>query len=99
MLLLSRKIAPGLLVALHLKVSTLSFLLMSPVLTLIFITCPFWKLFLKKALELYFKERGFSKSEDSSVNCELEVVTLFFRKKFMIYDFWLMEESSIDFFS
>lgn len=71
MLLLSHKIAPGLLVALHLKVSTLSFLLLSPVLTLIFITCPFWKLFLKKALELYFKERGFSKSEGSSVNVSL----------------------------
>lgn len=71
--------------------------LVSSVLTLIFVTCSFWKLFLKKALELYFKERRFSKSEGSNVDCELEVVTLFLRRKFMIYDFWLVEESSIDF--
>lgn len=49
-------------------------------------------------MEVYFKECGFSKSEGSSVNRELKVVTLFLRRKFMICDFWLMEESSIDFF-
>lgn len=49
-------------------------------------------------MEVYFKECGFSKSEGSTVNCELKVVTLFLRRKFMICDFWLMEESSIDFF-
>lgn len=45
-LLLSSKIAPGLLVALHLKVSTLCPSLAFSVLTVIFIICIFWKLHL-----------------------------------------------------
>lgn len=53
---------------------------------------------MRKALEPQFKENGFSKSEGSCVDCELEMVTLVLRKKLIIYGFRLLEESSTDFF-
>lgn len=62
--LLSSKIAPGLLVALHLKVSPLSLLFC--------LCCPhchlgnldfFWKQLLQQALEPCFRENGFNKSQ------------------------------------
>lgn len=64
MLLLSSKIAPGLLVALHLKVSTLFLLLLPPLSSLPSLQLgPSGSCFLKKVLDLCFKETDFSKTE------------------------------------